>query len=345
MKLPAELRTPLRAATAAAIAILIGRIFALPRYYWALLVAVVLVGGTLGDNIGKSLTRLGMTALGCAAAFLLSRLLGQSRVADITVMLVCVFFALYFRGTAYAWMVFSVTMYVIFLFTLLAGPAQLGPLIMLRVYLTAIGCGVALASSLIIPAARAGSAFSSELAAFFTTARSHCAAAVDDPAPAPRDPLPAPAAGAPALLQKMSALHKLKDAARWEGPWLRRSLEQRERLLRSSMLLGHYALGFAEARRSLAASRAEQALSAELGMLQDELLARFDALLAPRSEWARAHGAAQDALPLQDRLFSRAVELHAQGVLDDKDLLPIGPVLYFSEQLHRILSQLVEEST
>ena len=55
----------IRAAVAALGAVVVAQLLELPRAYWVVTAAVVLITETWGDSIRKVLQRLGMTALGC----------------------------------------------------------------------------------------------------------------------------------------------------------------------------------------------------------------------------------------------------------------------------------------
>jgi uncharacterized membrane protein YgaE (UPF0421/DUF939 family) len=114
-----------RAAVAAALAEIVTWLIALPRSYWAVLVAVLLVNETWGESIRMALQRFGMTALGSAAGLLLHLLLaGHPRVEEV-LLFAGVFFAVSFRqapsGGSYPWMIFFLSVYVIFFFAALRG--------------------------------------------------------------------------------------------------------------------------------------------------------------------------------------------------------------------------------
>ena len=57
LALDADTRTALRAAVAALLALLVGDFDRLPRPYWAVFIAVVLINGTWGQNVRKSVSR------------------------------------------------------------------------------------------------------------------------------------------------------------------------------------------------------------------------------------------------------------------------------------------------
>lgn len=143
-------RTPLRAAVAALLAILIAEAFELPRAYWAIMVAVILVAETARESLRRGTERVAMTILGCLLGWLLHAVSAPSAHAQQGLMLVCVFLAVFFRNASVPWMVFFITVYVVFLFAV-TGRWD-ARILLVRCYETAIGGTVSLVATLLLPA-------------------------------------------------------------------------------------------------------------------------------------------------------------------------------------------------
>jgi uncharacterized membrane protein YccC len=135
-------RTGARAAVAALLAVAIACLFMLPRAYWAILTAVVLVAETWRESAKKAFQRVGMTVLGCGIAFALHFPTAHLPHVTLGLMFLFVYLAVYFRTASYPLMTFFITLYVAFLFSVLG---EWTPQILLvRIYETAIGGGTAL---------------------------------------------------------------------------------------------------------------------------------------------------------------------------------------------------------
>ncbi|APR77757.1 putative integral membrane protein [Minicystis rosea] len=168
-------RMGLRAALAAALAVVLTRVFALPRSYWAILVAVVIVGQTWGDSVRLAVHRFGMTALGCFAGALIHVAVADHPDVELVFLFVGVFFAAYFRLAAgagsYPWMVFSVSIYVVFLFATL-DRSNLRGILVVRLQDTAAGCVAALSAASLVPPSGAGKQLDDELCDLWNACRS-----------------------------------------------------------------------------------------------------------------------------------------------------------------------------
>lgn len=148
-----------RAAVAASAAIFVSHRLMLERSYWSVLVAVVVLSETWGASLERALQRTAMTALGCLAGWGLHSLASRSEAAQVALLSVSIFFALYFRGASvgkksYSWMMFFVSLYVVFLYAVIGKWSA--SIVIERLFDTAVGAAVAMAACLVIlpPAAR-----------------------------------------------------------------------------------------------------------------------------------------------------------------------------------------------
>lgn len=148
-----DVRTSLRAAVAVALATGVAYLFSLQRSYWVITVAVVVLAETWGASIQKALQRVMATAAGCIIGWGVARLAGTSEWVAIGLLLVCVFLAIYHRGYSYPWMMFWITIYVVFLFSLLG--EWNARIAYLRLIDTLIGGCVAIVATVIIRPAKA----------------------------------------------------------------------------------------------------------------------------------------------------------------------------------------------
>jgi hypothetical protein len=153
-------RTPYRAALAAMLAIVVQHLIDLPRAYWSVLVAVVITAETHQQLLSKAGERLIMTIIGCLLALLLHFAAQGSFALQLSVLMVGIFGATYFRTASYRLMVGFLSVYVVFLFAII-GQWDID-IVAIRIYETAIGCTIALVVPLMLP--------------------------YDDAPPAPRDP-------------------------------------------------------------------------------------------------------------------------------------------------------------
>ena len=148
-----DLRTSLRAAVAVAMASGVVHLLSLQRAYWAIMVAVVVLAETWGSSIQKAVQRVAATTAGCIVGWGVQRLAGSAQWVQVGLLLVCIFLAIYFRGYSYSWMMFWITIYVVFLFSLLHEWSV--KIALLRLEDTIIGGLVAIAATFIVPPARA----------------------------------------------------------------------------------------------------------------------------------------------------------------------------------------------
>lgn len=166
-------RMALRAAVATGLAIALTAATHLTRPYWLILVAVVVVNQTWGSSVVRSLQRSGMTVLGCLLGWFLHWISSGIEPAQVIMMLVSVFLAVYFRQSwgrgSYPWMIFFISMYVVFLFAALG---EWSPQIFLaRMLDTLLGCGVAIVATGLIPPQTATRQLNDELERFWDRCR------------------------------------------------------------------------------------------------------------------------------------------------------------------------------
>lgn len=141
-------RTGARTALAALLAVTIAYLFMLPRAYWAILTAVVLVAETWRESAKKAGQRVAMTVLGCVMAVALHLPTANLPHVTLGLMFVFVYLAVYFRNASYPLMTFFITLYVAFLFSAL-GEWTLR-ILLVRIYETAIGAGTALLAAMVV---------------------------------------------------------------------------------------------------------------------------------------------------------------------------------------------------
>ena len=300
-------RMAARAAVAAALSLAVGHALSVPRAYWGVLVAVVLVNETWGESIRMAVERLGMTAAGCLVGALLHGIASGHPRVEWALLVVCVFFAVYFRkvpaGGSYPWMIFFVTVYVVFLFAVV-GAERLGALLLVRVYATALGCATALLASLIIRPRAAGQQLEDELRALQGACRALIEASSDD------------AAAATGLLQRVAALRARLGSSAYESVLAssRRHVEARVLAVEG---LGHVSISLA---RTLAQARRRALpppLQAVIDAARERVLADLDARTAPS-----------------------APRLAPCGTIDRADFAQVGAVLALAEAVCESLAAL-----
>ena len=148
-----------RAAVAASAAIFVSHRLMLERSYWSVLVAVVVLSETWGVSLQRALQRTVMTVLGCLVGWGLHSLAARSEPAQVMLLSVSIFLALYFRGASvgkksYSWMMFFISVYVVFLYAVIGKWSA--SIVIERLFDTAVGAAVAIAACVVIlpPAAR-----------------------------------------------------------------------------------------------------------------------------------------------------------------------------------------------
>jgi uncharacterized membrane protein YccC len=111
----------IQATIAGGLAMVIAPALSLGRPYWATLTAIVLISGSFGETlkrtVGRSLGTLGGAILGFALAAIAFRL----PLVEVALLFVCVFFQTYTLRISYTWSIFWITAGLILLLTALGG--------------------------------------------------------------------------------------------------------------------------------------------------------------------------------------------------------------------------------
>jgi len=315
-----DIRTSLRAAVAVALASGVAHVFALGRSYWVIMVAVVVLAETWGASIQRAVQRVGATAAGCVVGWAVQRLAGNAQWVQVIMMLACIFLATYFRGYSYPWMMFFITVYVVFLFSLL-GEWRLS-IAVLRLEDTIVGGAVAIASTLIVPPPRADQ-LRADLAALWKCSQNQLAASL-----AIITPVEASGAGVEAcrdnLYQTVETLRAHVAISPYENILRPRAVRRIRELVEQTEALGREVLMVAEIVQESAAHR--------LRPLEPELenLAR-----TPLSDI----GALRIACRSLDR---RAAELQRAGVIGEQELLLVCSATAHLLRAGECVSRIVE---
>lgn len=232
----------LRASVAAALALFVSRWITLQRPYWTILVAVVLMNPTLGATYQRGLERLAMTAGGCAAGAVLHWLSQDSPDLESLLMLVSIFLAVFFRLNrglgSYAWMMFFITVYVVFLFSLMN--RWTAEILLVRLIDTAVGCVLALIAAWIVPPASASGQLRRGLDALTENCRSELNAALHPSMARKESPHTK-------LLRQLQQLRSQGRESTYEHGLSRKAITARRRLLAQAEFRVLHTLGFVDA--------------------------------------------------------------------------------------------------
>ncbi len=239
-------RLALRGAVAASIAILITTVLSLERPYWLIMVAVVLVNQTTGQSLQRAGQRVAATVAGVAVGWLLEWITVSHHWAQVAVMLAAIFLAVFFRQSwgrgSYIWMMFFISLYVVFLFALLG---EWSPAIFLaRIYNTFLGAGAAVLSAYLVPSPDARARLRREAEDLWNNCRKQLSSAVAEFAPGRSEAF---GDTHPALLSQLDQIRSHASEALYENflsPAARRGA--REDLARAEMLC-HFALALLDA--------------------------------------------------------------------------------------------------
>jgi uncharacterized membrane protein YccC len=106
-----ETRSAVQATCAAAMAIVFGELVSPSRWYWAVITAFVvfLTVNSRGELMVRAWQRTAGTMLGVVAGILVAAQMTDDPVAELSLIMVCVFLAFYFAGYSYAVMTFFIT--------------------------------------------------------------------------------------------------------------------------------------------------------------------------------------------------------------------------------------------
>lgn len=152
MRLAPTTRQAIQLTAAAIPAIIIGEMLSAQRWYWAVLAAFVVFGGTSssGETLNKAWSRVLGTALGVAGGIVLAYLVrGHSDLAFVLLMC-CLFLAVYTFRLSYAVMIFFITMLLALLYVIMGLFSD--QLLVLRLIETAIGAALGgIAATLLFP--------------------------------------------------------------------------------------------------------------------------------------------------------------------------------------------------
>jgi uncharacterized membrane protein YccC len=225
-----------RAAVAAAAAIFVSHVLLLERSYWSVLVAVVVLNETWGASLERALQRTAMTVLGCLAGWFLHSLAAPSEAAQLVLLFVSIFLALYFRGASvgkksYSWMMFFVSLYVVFLYAVIGKWST--SVVITRLYDTVIGAGIALAACLVILPPGARTALEKQLACF----RDRCREVFEH---LPDSMQPASAVD---VLRELEQMRNNRSAVRYEYVFDPKRRKRSHQAIRSAEDLGFHLAG------------------------------------------------------------------------------------------------------
>jgi uncharacterized membrane protein YgaE (UPF0421/DUF939 family) len=143
-------RTAIQMGIAVGLAIIAGDALSGRRFYWAVIAAFITFMGanTAGEQVRKSVFRVGGTFLGVIVGAVLAHLVGDRVTLQVAVVLVSLFLGLYLFRINYAFMTIGITVMVSQLYVELGEFSN--SLLVLRLEETAIGAVVAIATVLLV---------------------------------------------------------------------------------------------------------------------------------------------------------------------------------------------------
>lgn len=143
-------KAAIQVAVATSAATILGELISPDRWYWAVLTAFLVFTGasTRGEILSRAGHRVVGTIAGVLAGVVLSALVGNNQPLQVTLLVVCVFFAFYLVTVAYALLSFFVTVMLAMLYGLLGTFSV--DVLELRIYETAAGGLVGIASAYFI---------------------------------------------------------------------------------------------------------------------------------------------------------------------------------------------------
>lgn len=177
LELP-TIRQAIQSAVGTAGAIAAGSVLSGQRWYWAVIAAfVVAIGiGSRGEAVVKALQRVAGTVLGVAVGIALATAVDGHKNLAMGLTLMCLFLAYYAFQTAYATMIFFITVMLALLYGLLG---QFKPELLLRVEETAVGAAVGTAAVFFVLPTRQNEAFKQALDGYLDALSGVFAAARD----------------------------------------------------------------------------------------------------------------------------------------------------------------------
>lgn len=147
--------------------------------YWATLTVALVLNGTVGETVNRTLRRAGGTAVGVLAAIALSPLIGHAPGVELALVFLCVMAAIMVIDVRYEVAAALIGFTVVTGLHMLEG---VGPAVMLaRAYETLIGAGVALAVAWTVAPSFAGDRVGTEVRAFLARCRAAFRMAAERP--------------------------------------------------------------------------------------------------------------------------------------------------------------------
>ncbi len=335
-KLTLDLRTPVRGVLAATIAVVVGALSGLPRTHWAVLVAVLLINGTWGENIRRSMSRLGMTALGSVVAFAIYALIHGYQGLEIPVLLASVFLAAYYRNGSYSLMVFFITVYIVFLFAVLR--LSVAGMLPVRIYQTGIGCAVAVVASFLVPAQRSQKLWEQQIDRFWESCERQVAAAFERLL-WPRNEAQSLPSAARELQQSLFVLRDRHQASNYEGMFLGPAIGRRTALMNKARLLAHYVVVLSEAVELPRNETMIELLRAELDELCIFVMAQL-AMIGPNAP-PEAESAAGEMDRVQAAIYKKAIQLQQAELISRDSIVTLGPIVYSARQIGQLVSEIL----
>lgn len=308
-----EVRTAVQTTCAAALAIGFGQLVAPNRWYWAVITAFVVFisANSRGELLVRAWQRTAGTLLGVVAGILVAAQVSGNPVAEIGVILLCLFCGFYFAGYSYAMLTFFITTMLGALYGMLGTFDE--SVLETRLWETAIGASAGVLSALFVLPTRTGARVREDTEEFLLALRSFLRSTGTE----------LDGTGAVRGLQEPvrdldDKVHQLVRSARPLTTYMMRS--RRSRVQRTVSLI----TGCAYYVRNLAV-----ALSTSAEMVDEDTRGRFAEQL-----WALADAA--EALTEQRQVnFSEALDSARSGADELHDIaeaLPEGP-----SSLHRTM--------
>ena len=149
-RMAGDLRVAIQMGVAVSIAVASGDLLSGRRFYWALIAAFVafLGANNSAEQLRKSVDRMTGTAIGVVLGAIGAHIVGQRSGVAIAVILVAIFLGMYLTRISYAFTVIGITIMVCQLYVQLNEFSN--SVLILRVEETAIGCGAAILTVLLV---------------------------------------------------------------------------------------------------------------------------------------------------------------------------------------------------
>ncbi|PRZ41009.1 fusaric acid resistance family protein [Antricoccus suffuscus] len=143
-------RAAIQVAVATSAATVVGELISPNRWYWAVLTAFLVFGGvtTRGELLTKAGNRILGTVLGVVAGVLLAALVGHHPIAQMALIVVCVFFGFWLVAVNYSLLAFFITVLLALLYGLLGKFSV--DVLELRIYETAAGAAMGIIAAFVV---------------------------------------------------------------------------------------------------------------------------------------------------------------------------------------------------